>query len=104
MNRERFAKFVQHSTLLPVLMPFNGTNPHSVVVMDNTSIHHVEEIADLIETQAGAKLCYLPPHSPNLDPVEGVFNQATKCKSIMKLNDKLIQASTAPRAMIAMGF
>lgn len=100
MNGERFAKFVQDS-LLPVLMPFNGTNPRSVVIMDNASIHHVEEIANLIETQAGAKLCYLPPYSPDLNPVEGVFSQA---KSIMKLNDKLIQASTAPRAMLAMVF
>ena len=37
----------------------NGTNPHSMVIMDYASIHHVDEIADLIETQAGAKL--LPP-------------------------------------------
>ena len=58
MNGERFAKFVQDS-LLPVLMPFNGTNPRSVVIMDNAGIHYVEEIANLIETQAGAKLCYL---------------------------------------------
>ena len=64
MNGDRFAKFVQDS-LLPILMPFNGVNPRSVVVMDNASIHHVDEIADLIETQAGAKLCYLPPYSPD---------------------------------------
>ena len=82
-------------------MPFNGTNPRSIVIMDNASIHHVDEIADLIETQAEAKLCYLPPYSPDLNPVEGVFSQA---KSIMKLNDKLIQATTAPRAMLAMVF
>ena len=42
-----------------------------------------------------------PPYSPDLNPVEGVFSQA---KSIMKLNDKLIQATTAPRAMLAMTF
>ena len=65
MNGERFAKFVQDS-LLPILMPFNGTNPRSIVIMDNASIHHVDEIADLIETQAGAKICYLPPYSPDL--------------------------------------
>ena len=100
MNGERFTKFVQDS-LLTILMPFNGTNPCSIVIMDNASIHHVDEIADLIETQTGAKLCYLPPYSPDLNPIEGVFSQA---KRIMKLNDKLIQATTAPRAMLAMIF
>ena len=44
---ENTAKFVQDS-LLPVLMPLNGSNPRSVVVIDNTSIHHVDEIYDLI--------------------------------------------------------
>ena len=100
MNGVRFVKFVQDS-FLRVLMPFNGINPRSIVIMDNTGIHRIDEIADLIETQAGAKICYLPPYSPNLNPVEGVFSQA---KSILKLNDKLILATTAPRAMLAMVF
>ena len=59
VNGHKFLRFVKES-LLPVLHPFNGVNPHSVVIMDNASIHHVEEVSDLIEGQAGAKLCYLP--------------------------------------------
>ena len=31
--------------LLPQLLPFNRTNPRSVVVMDNASVHHVEYAA-----------------------------------------------------------
>ena len=96
MNGERFAKFVQDS-LLPVLMPFNGSNPRSVVIMDNASIHHVDEIHDLIVTQAGARLCYLPPYSPDLNPAEGVFSQA---KSIMKANDEVFQVTTALLALV----
>ena len=49
MNGERFAKFAQDS-LLPILMPFNGIHPCSIVIMDNASIRHMDEIADLIET------------------------------------------------------
>ena len=86
-NGERFAKFVK-DVLLPHLMPFNGINPCSVVIMDNASIHHVHEVTNLIETQAGAKLLFLPPYSPDLNPAEGVFSQI---KSIMKENDKLFQ-------------
>ena len=69
--------------------------------MDNASIHHVEEVTDLIEVQAGAKVCYLPPYSPDLNPVEGIFSQV---KSIMKQNDKLFQIFSAPRALITMIF
>ena len=60
------------SNLLPHLMPFNGVNPRSVVIMDNASIHHVDAVTDLIETQTGPKLIFLPPYSPDLMPVEGV--------------------------------
>ena len=42
---------------------YNGINPWSVVIMDNASIHHVEEVIDLIEIQAGAKLCFFH-HTP----------------------------------------
>ena len=31
-------------SILPHLMPFNGANQHSIVVMDNASIHHVDGI------------------------------------------------------------
>ena len=41
--------------------------------MDNASIHHVEAVKDLIENQAGAKQIFLPPYSPDLNPVEEVL-------------------------------
>ena len=43
-----FYKFVQEY-LLPHLMPFNGINPQSVVILDNCSIHHIVEIVRSIE-------------------------------------------------------
>ena len=98
MNGDYFVEFLRNS-LLPILQPFNYLNPRSVVVLDNASIHHVEEVRDLIETQAGSRICYLPPYSPDLNPAEGVFSQV---KNIMKGNDKLFQACSAPRALIAM--
>ena len=100
MNGDRFVQFVK-DCLVPHVMPFNGVNPRSVVVMDNASIHHVEEVIDLIETQAGAKLCFLPPYSPDLTPVEGIFSQA---KSIMKSCDRLFDVFSSPRSLISMVF
>ena len=99
MNGERFAKFTREC-VVPILMPFNGSNPRSVVVMDNASIHHVQEISDIIATQAGARLLPSTILSRST-PVEGIFSQA---KNIMKANDKLLSAATAQRAILAMIF
>ena len=85
MNGERFVEFIRN-VLLPHLRPFDGINPHSIVIMYNASIHHIDDVIDLIETQAGAKVIFLPPYSPDLNPAEGVFSQV---KSIMKENDKI---------------
>ena len=100
MNGDYFAKFVK-SCLFPILQPFNWLNPHSVVILDNASIHHVQQVKDMIETQAGSRLVYLPPYSPDLNPAEGVFSQI---KNIIKRNDKLFQVYSSPRALIAMAF
>ena len=37
---DTFYDFVQ-THLLPILQPYNGSNPHSVVIMGNCSIHHM---------------------------------------------------------------
>ena len=79
VNGEQLEVFVQNC-LLPVLKPFNWVNECSVVIMDNASIHHVQSIVDLIENQAGARLLFLPPYSPDLNPTEEVFS---KIKGIM---------------------
>ena len=46
VNADSFEEFVERS-LLPHLMPFNDINPHSIVVLDNCSIHHVDLIEGL---------------------------------------------------------
>ena len=42
-NSDVFYSFVEEH-LLPCLLPFDGINPHSVVIMDNCSIHHVRTV------------------------------------------------------------
>ena len=100
VNGERFEGFVKN-TLLPTLKPFNCVNEHSVVILDNASIHHVSGVADLIQNQAGAKLLFLPPYSPDLNPLEEVFSEV---KSIMKKHSTLFQVSNSPRVLLSIAF
>lgn len=46
--------------------------PGDVVVMDNLAAHKVAGIREAVAA-AGASLLYLPPYSPDLDPIEQVF-------------------------------
>ena len=47
-NGDTFYTFV-HNNLLQHLIPYNGINPHSVVIMDNCSIHHIPEVVKAIQ-------------------------------------------------------
>ena len=44
-------------------------NPGDVVIMDNAAFHKSSRIRELIES-VGCKLIYLPPYSPDLNPIE----------------------------------
>ena len=70
VDGDRFYSFVL-KRLLPHLMPFNGLNPHSVVVMDN---YHVEGITSMIE-DVGALVHFLPPYSPDFNPLRRCFQR-----------------------------
>lgn len=72
-NGEVFYRFIQ-THLLPHLLPYNGINPHSVVVLDNCSIHHITEVVKSIQ-DVGAHVLFLPPYSPDLNPIEELFSK-----------------------------
>ena len=67
-----FEEWRQHG-LRPVLP--NG----AVVVMDNASFHKFERIQEAVEA-AGCLLEYLPPYSPDLNPIEHKWAQAKALK------------------------
>ena len=46
------------------------TLERSVVILDNASIHHIDSVVELIEDHAGARVMFLPPYSPDLNPLE----------------------------------
>ena len=48
--------------------------PRSIIIMDNAKIHMFKELEDAVH-QCGARLIYLPPYSPELNPIEVCFGQ-----------------------------
>ncbi len=65
-----------------------------LVIMDNLATHKVQGVAEAIE-QAGARLRYLPPYSPDFNPIENMWS---KIKQILRSADprsgtELIQAA-----------
>ena len=74
-----------------VLLPELG--PGRIVVMDNLSAHKTEKVRELVEG-AGCELLYLPPYSPDLNPIEEAFS---KIKGILRrvearTRDALVEA------------
>ena len=73
LNGEVFVKWVSEM-LCPLL------NKGDIVVMDNLSSHKVKGVSEAI-TECGAKIVYLPPYSPDLNPIELMWS---KMKSILR--------------------
>lgn len=73
MNGEAFKAYIEQ-VLVPTLLPGD------IVVMDNLAAHKNAIIRQLIEA-VGAELLYLPPYSPDFNPIENAF---AKLKAILR--------------------
>ena len=84
--------FVAHveRILAPTLRP-----PGQVVVADNLAAHKGEEVRELIEAR-GCGLLFLPPYSPDYNPIEEAFS---KIKGLLRK----AQARTREAVIEAMG-
>ena len=56
VNVDIFLNFIQRC-LLSIMLPFDGDNSRSVLVMDNAAIHHVEAVVDRL-TAAGILIAF----------------------------------------------
>ena len=65
LNGELFLKYVRQE-LAPQL------RSGDLLVMDNLQTHKVRGVADAV-AQRGARVIYLPPYSPDFNPIEMVF-------------------------------
>ncbi|WP_409518563.1 IS630 family transposase [Methylobacterium sp. PvR107] len=66
---ERFRTYVAE-TLVPTL------RPGDTLILDNLGVHKVAGVREAIEA-AGARLLYLPPYSPEFNPIEQAFAKLT---------------------------
>jgi transposase len=67
INRDAFTAYVTQ-VLVPEL------SPGDIAIMDNLSSHKGQAIRDVIEA-AGADLLFLPPYSPDFNPIEKAFSK-----------------------------
>jgi len=67
VNRDMFDSFVEQ-VLAPEL------RPGDVVILDNLSSHKSEKARRIIESR-GARMEFLPPYSPDLNPIEMIFSK-----------------------------
>lgn len=74
MNGVAFKAYVEQ-VLVPTL------TPGDMVVMDNLPAHKADGIRQAIET-AGCKLLYLPPYSPDFNPIENA--SCSKFKALLR--------------------
>jgi len=83
MDGEMFLAWVRQG-LVPALQKGDW------VILDNLATHKVQGVREAIET-AGARLLYLPPYSPDFNPIENMWS---KIKQILR--------SVAPRTQVEM--
>lgn len=81
VDSEIFFNFVR-GCLIPQMHPFDGSSPKSILIMDNCTIHHVPEIATLLASVT----FFLPPYSPDYNPIEETFSYL---KNYLKHHDQL---------------
>ncbi|GAC1323735.1 MAG: hypothetical protein NVSMB14_17270 [Isosphaeraceae bacterium] len=82
INGTIFLAYVQQE-LVPAL------KADDIVVMDNLGAHKVAGVKEAIEA-AGASVLYLPPYSPDLNPIETVFS---KFKTLLrKAEERTVEA------------
>lgn len=75
MNAVTFLQYIEQ-ILAPTL------NPGDIVICDNLSSHKGSEVRETLQ-EVGADIVYLPPYSPDMNPIEMVF---AKIKAYLRGN------------------
>ena len=78
----RRSSLLWSALILTTLMLASGDAPAGgdIAILDNLSSHKVEGVQQAIAA-AGARVLYLPPYSPDLNPIEKLFS---KLKTLLR--------------------
>lgn len=89
---DRFVEYLEND-LIPTL------HEGDIIIMDNMRSHHIKKVAEVIQN-AKMHLLYLPPYSPDFNPIEKMWSKIKsilrkmKIRSISKLSDAIKDAFT----------
>ena len=85
MDGELFLAWVE-LFLCPTLQPGD------IVILDNLSSHKVEGVQQAVAA-VGARVLYLPPYSPDLNPIEKLFSKLKTLlrKAALRASEELCQ-------------
>lgn len=80
MDRAMFLEYITQ-ILCPTL------RPNDIVIMDNLSAHKNPDVAKHIK-ECGAELLYLPPYSPDLNPIENMWSKVKQSLRGMEMRTR----------------
>ena len=90
-TKEKFIEYLENH-LLPTL-----DKEKDVLIMDNMRTHHAKDVQEVLTT-AGVKVLFLPPYSPDLNPIERLWSKMKailrqeKVRTADKLSDAVARA------------
>ncbi len=80
MNTKKFVLWIKYGLA-------EHLRPGDTLIMDNLSVHKTKAVREAIE-QTGARLVFLPPYSPDLNPIEKAF---AKLKAMLRKAEQRYQ-------------
>lgn len=99
---ERFAEY-----LTDILIPTLSEN--DILVMDNIRSHHAKAVKQILDT-SGVRYLYLPPYSPDLNPIEKMWSKIKTClrkrkvRKVSELPDAIEEAFLTIRSSDFLGW
>lgn len=78
-----------------ILFCFIHSSLFIIFLTDNVAIHRMNQVSELIE-KAGSLLIYLPPYSPDMNPIEEAFS---KEKHFIRMNNIVMESVDNPETL-----
>ena len=99
VNSDHFCDFIR-GNIIPNMLQYDGLNNKSILLMDNASIHCTNSVADILR-DAGILVLYLPPYSPDYNPIEEAFSYV---KYYLKEHEEILEVVPSPMTLLSAAF